>query len=292
MLFKNQSGFSLVELMVASSILVVVSVILSQSMANIVKTNTQAMELSVGTNYRTLVRNMLRERNVAAAVDESMCRARLAPVLSQDDLSGLFNAVNREYDLNRFNPIADKNFDRLTIQKSYLQNPELLNESRAYQVNAPGVFQPSLLRPALIRLVQTEWIFDLLHKDQLEKTRPIRLKLAIRFLNDSYSLIECGFDQLATTISHIEACKTLGTDFEFVYDNFDGPGTGQCYAPMYDPCYNMANAALRANCEQTHAAYSGTQDYIVTHLAPLKTVFCQLMLQGKSYTFTFCTGVN
>lgn len=289
-------GHTLTELVVSMGIMSMFGVLLSGTLAEIYKLNTTNVNVVDTMQYRSEVKNILRNKANVADVDQK-CMEMLAPqvlphlptmlenLITEADGPGVIESKKSAViSLGQVDLLQNENkFGVYTLENTFLKNFYLQNSREVYRKQEPGeVKKVNLIKSGyVIQLIQADLFLQLRGPSsaQPETAKPVRMKFAILRQSDGNTLLSCGTGELSGVVSHVEACKAFGPDFEFIYDNFDGQGgSGQCYAPLYDPV--------------SIAAATGSEPMEPTSYTPLRATLCLLMQQGKSFTFPYCTGVG
>lgn len=317
----SQKGFTLIEAVVVAAIAVlVISVSVAISIA-LNKSTNEVTGIADATSYRTELKRKLRSfrTNTSSIKNLSECSALLGAggpkALSGDSLRLILDnmvkdpsaglALNTEKkrfqveipDANLLAPSGQntEKFGNQFVTNTRLNSFVLFSENNGFRIPNPQVINMlNPLKPVstfITYIVQAELHAELskLSADpngpQRVPMRPIRMNMAIqRSVDGTTTLLECGSRHLAETVAQFEFCKSLGPDFKFVYDNFDNKGSGQCYAPMYDP--------TRQSTSFSDADFANGRTAMITDYIPLKGFFCRFAMAGRGYDFSFCTGLN
>ncbi len=317
---KDARGFSLPEMMMGLAISSIAMVLVSNSMIDIARNSSNVDASMAFDTYSSDLRSYLggkdtRDRNNVGGRLQSYCFAELVPRLvtnvdGNELLKISANAVLGPNDPAKATKLAAKvelldvnlidlahtTYAGKKITKTVLNNFYMVTERTAFGQTTAKEVPYSILADSqfIIRIVQGDIFVEYIDDDakQIKKiTRAVPINFAFKMkkvgANFEYDdLLDCGTRQLSNAISHIEACKSLGADFEFVYDNYDNSnlGKGQCYAPIYEPQY--------ARSGQTIFTPNGKTAMLPSAYTPLRYVFCALLGQGKSYTFPYCLEVK
>jgi prepilin-type N-terminal cleavage/methylation domain-containing protein len=314
------SGFTLIEVMIAIGIVAILMGVISVVSSSLSKSFVDVRGQSEVISYRTELKRKLRSNvDTAGAVkNTSQCLSLLGAgglrALTPAQLDSILNqmvkditsantsiATQKQFqiplpDTNLLSPDASGSnpFGDYRVTSTYLNSFVLFSEATGFEQDVPQLidFTKGLppVKTFITYLIQAELHAELSKVSSnpgadVFSMRPIRLDLAIHKNSDgSIELLDCGAKHLSEISAQFEICRSLGPDFKYVYDNFDGPGSGQCYAPMYDPGFQAPAFS--------DSDFSNGRTANITGYMPLKAFFCRFAVEGKGYDFAFCTGVN
>lgn len=317
---NRDSGFTLLEVMIVVGIVGILMSVTAVVATSLSKSFVDVRGQAEVTSYRTELKRKLRSNldSGSAIKNQSQCSAllgtgglraitpiQLDSILSQmvKDTTSANTSIESQKqfqilfpDTNLLSSDASGStpFGDYRVDKTYLNSFVLFSEAMGFEQPVPQVIDLTKgappVKPFITYLIQAELHVELSKVSNNPSTdlfnmRPIRLNLAIQKNADgSLALLDCGAKHLSEIAAQFEICRALGPDFKYVYDNFDGPGSGQCYAPMYDP---KTQAPAFADSD-----FAAGRTANITGYMPLKAFFCRFATEGRGYDFAFCTGVN
>jgi prepilin-type N-terminal cleavage/methylation domain-containing protein len=302
---QTRNGFSLTELMVAIGLTSIMSGVMASVLFSMTQSRVAMVDSADVSTYRMEVKNRMKVVRTDAGITQSQCMITVAPLITPAHLATIVNNMitnpadpknftkkNAQVNLGAVNLLGGNNlaYGRSFLQNTTFQNFRLLTSITGFRKAAPGeALRTSILQsPFIIDVIQAELHVafgpqQLTSPEKYNYIKAIKINFALRREADGITLLDCGYRDLANITSQIELCKSFGADFEYIYDNFNGKNTGQCYAPIYDP--KLGKYALSDY-------QNGKVMKTPTHYTPLRAFFCDLAQRGKSFNLPFCTGVN